>query len=99
MVTKFITSRLERLDRLSTCPILYIGSAGTLRNSKNTLRGRYREFANRHTAMYPLWLLLYNGWELEYGYYECNDPEREEKKVKHNYRRLHAGALPALVKN
>jgi len=29
---------------------------------------RYRDLAHRHTAQYPLWTLLYFGWEPEYGW-------------------------------
>lgn len=68
LVTDFIMSRVERLSKIGDCPVIYIGSAGGQRGSKNTLRGRYREFSLRHTAMYPIWVLLYFNWELEFGW-------------------------------
>jgi len=96
LVTDFIMSRVERLSKIGNCPIIYIGSAGGQRGSKNTLRGRYREFSLRHTAMYPIWVLLYFNWKLEFGWKESLRPKQEEEELKIKYRKLH-GMLPALV--
>lgn len=96
-VKKFIMSRVERLDKIGNCPIIYIGSAGGQRGSKNTLRGRYREFSLRHTIMYPIWVLLYFKWKLEFGWKNSVKPKQEEEELKIKYRKLHNGRLPALV--
>ncbi|MEM2506992.1 MAG: hypothetical protein QXF61_08130 [Nitrososphaeria archaeon] len=98
LVTDFIMSRVERLCNIENCPIIYIGSAGTQRESKNTLRKRYEEFANRHTAMYPIWVLLHFGWKLEFGWKESEKPQEMEKALKKEYQKLHNGKLPALVR-
>ena len=97
LVTKFIMSRVERLSKIGNCPVIYIGSAGGQRGSQNTLRGRYREFSLRHTAMYPLWVLLYFNWKLEFGWKKSATPKQEEEELKLKYRKLHNGRLPALV--
>jgi hypothetical protein len=97
LVIDFIMSRVERLGNIGNCPIIYIGSAGTRSGSRNTLKNRYEEFANRHTAMYPIWVLLYFGWRLEFGWKLSANPLHDENELKKNYRILHGGKLPALV--
>ncbi len=97
MVEKMLLGRIPRLADLGECPLIYIGSAGTLAKSKNTLRGRHREFGYRHTAMYPLWTLLYFEWELEYGWRIVDNPGELEQQLKERYRGIHGGRLPALV--
>jgi len=62
------------------------------------LKGRYQEFSGRHTAMYPIWALLYFGWELEFGWKEEEDPRNAESKLKQKYAERHNNKLPALVK-
>jgi len=47
--------------------------------------------------MYPLWALLYFGWELEYGWVEDEKPAELEETLKRRYRQVHRGKLPALV--
>ncbi len=96
LVKNFLNSRCSRLNNIYKCNIIYIGSAGTQRNSNNTLKSRYREFANRHTIMYPLWLLIYFNWKLEYGYFVCTEPAQLEQKLKRKYHEIHNN-LPALV--
>ena len=93
-----MVSRIERLKRISQCPIIYIGGAGTQPGSRNTLKGRYTEFSGRHTAMYPIWILLYFGWKLQFGWKKTKQPENEEGEYKKKYRKAHQGKLPALVK-
>ena len=90
-------SRLNRLTRIGACNTIYIGSAGTYTNSKNTLRGRYNEFAGRHTIMFPLWALLLNGWQLDYGWKTADTASILEAQIKTLYRQQHNGHLPALV--
>jgi hypothetical protein len=97
IVTKKAHSRIDRIARISDCATLYIGSAGTYTDSKNTLRGRYSEFAGRHTIMFPLWALLMCGWELEYGWKATEAASEEEVRLKTYYRHLHQNRLPALV--
>lgn len=97
LVTDFIMSRVKRLENIGNCPIIYIGSAGTRKESKNTLKNRYEEFANRHTAMYPIWVLLYFGWKLDFGWKISANPLHNENELKRNYQILHGGKLPALV--
>ena len=98
LVEDYVMSRMKRLEEIGLCPIIYIGSAGTQRTSKNTLKHRYEELSNRHTVMYPVWALLYSGWKLEYGWKSCDDPSAEEKMYKKKYRALHGNQNPALVK-
>lgn len=96
-VGDFILSRITRLERIGQCSIIYIGSAGTRKDSHNTLRGRYEEFAGRHTAMYPLWALAYFGWNLDFGWIVTKDAASAEKGLKNRYKARHGGTLPALV--
>jgi hypothetical protein len=91
LVIEFIMSRVERLSKIGNCPIIYIGSAGGQRGSQNTLKGRYREFSLRHTAMYPIWVLLYFNWKLEFGWKRSIKPKQEEEELKIKYRKLHNG--------
>lgn len=92
-----VCSKLSRLDAIGECPVIYIGSAGTRSESDNTLKGRYEEFADRHTAMYPLWALMYFGWELDYGWKTDAAPADLEKALKRKYRQQHHDLLPALT--
>ena len=98
LVSKYVFSRLNRLNQIHECDIIYIGRAGSSKKEKsNTLKGRYKELANRHTIQFPLWLLLFLGWELEYGWRENLDPDKLETKLKDLYKGCHEGKLPALV--
>jgi len=95
---RFLHSRLDRLSKISDCPTIYIGSAGTYAGSKNTLHGRYLELATRHTAKYPIWALLSSGWELQYGWMVVDEhPGTAEAALKERYQEAHGGKLPALV--
>ena len=95
---RFLCSRFDRLSKIGDCPTIYIGSAGTYAGSKNTLKGRYLELATRHTAKYPIWALLSSGWELQYGWMVVDEnPGTAEEALKGQYRKAHAGELPALV--
>jgi len=93
----FILRRVRRLERIGECAIIYIGSAGTRQDSKNTLSERYKEFSGRHTAMYPIWALVYFGWKLEFGWIEEENAGRAETEIKEQYKQKHHGRLPALV--
>jgi hypothetical protein len=96
-VTKYVQSRINRLLRVDDCAVIYVGSAAPGATSSNTLRGRHQEFANRHTAMYPVWALLYFGWHLEFGWLVLDRPKDAEAELKQKYKSLHDGRLPALV--
>ncbi len=96
MVEEYVIGRVKRLSRIGKCPVIYIGSAAPRKGSKNTLKGRYRELSNRHTIMFPIWVLLYHGWQLEYGWKTCNNPKEEENKLKEKYKKMHS-KLPSLV--
>jgi hypothetical protein len=97
LVGNKIASRTARLRRITQCPVIYIGSAGTRKTSKHTLKGRYGDFAGRHTVMFALWALLFWGWKLDYGWIQTDDPGAAEASLKNEYRRRHNGQLPALV--
>ena len=97
MLTAKVLNRVERLHRISDCDAIYLGSAGTYKDSKNTLLGRYGEFAGRHTAMYPIWALLAGGWVLDRGWHATPNAALVEAELKDLYRRRHGGMPPALV--
>jgi len=94
-VEAFVSSRIERLERLksSKCPVLHIGSTGNL-------RGRCRDLAGkRHTVFLALLALLITGAEIDYGYKTTpllSEAESLERELKERYRRLH-GTNPPLV--
>jgi len=97
LVENYILNRICRLKKINRCPIVYIGSAGTHKGSRNTLKRRYGEFSKRHTVMYPIWALLYFGWELEFGWKEEDYPGDVESQLKQKYKERHKDKLPALV--
>ena len=97
IITTKAQSRLNRLQKIGTCNTIYIGSAGTYTNSKNTLRNRYNEFAGRHTIMFPLWALLLHGWQLDYGWKAVDGASQFEAHLKSAYRQHHHEHLPALI--
>src|SRR5690349_9094793 len=82
VVSNKILNRIHRLTRIDNCDTIYIGSGGTHTNSSNTLSGRYKDFAGRHTIMYPIWALLASGWELEYGWYVVHQARQMEDVMK-----------------
>ena len=97
LIENKMVNRLHRLKGIEQCPYIYIGSAGSTGKRKFHLAGRYRDFAGRHTAMFPIWALIYFQWILEYGWMVTKEPKYEEAALKDSYRQLHAGKLPALV--
>lgn len=97
MVENRMLNRMHRLERIGECPVIYIGSAGTRTESRNTLRGRYQEFAGRHTIMFPLWALLFFEWKIEYGWKVEQTADTAEAQLKQQYQAYHQGRLPALV--
>ncbi len=97
MVQEYLVDRIHRIRNISECPVIYIGSAGTNAMSKHTLAGRYQDFKKRHTVQYPIWALLYFGWELHYGWKVAENPAEMESHIKEEYKSRHGGKLPALV--
>lgn len=93
----YIRSRLDRLNRIGACPVIYIDSTGA---EKGGLRSRLRDLAGkRHTAFYPIFVLLYSKWKIDYGFKDCksNKEARQlEEYLKQKYRAIH-GRPPALV--
>ena len=97
IVDRYVIRRVNRLNQITDCPLIYIGRAGKSEDSQNTLWGRYGQLAHTHTVMFPVWALLFFGWELEYGWIEHPNPEDAEESLKERYRSRHDGRLPALV--
>jgi hypothetical protein len=97
MVQDYLLDRIHRIHNIADCPVIYLGSAGTNANSRHTLAGRYQDFKKRHTVQYPLWALLYFGWDLDYGWMIADNPAEVESRLKQLYRDRHGGKLPALV--
>jgi hypothetical protein len=95
IVEDFVINQMDRLKRITECPVIYIGA--NQNKGKNTLSDRYSELANRHTIMYPMWALIYHGWDFDFGWQVTSDPEALEGWLKQQYRALHEGKLPALV--
>jgi hypothetical protein len=96
-VGEFVLGRVRRIERIGQCPIIYIGGAGSGSDSKSTLSHRLKEFSNRHTAMYPIWALVYFGWKLEFGWFVAENAGKAEKEIKQLYKQERGGRLPALV--
>ena len=90
LLMKRVQSRLDRLNRISDCPIIYIGAAPT------SFETRFKDFVGRHVAMYPTWSLLWGGWKLDYGWLQDDMPFERERQLKDDYFRVH-NCLPALV--
>jgi hypothetical protein len=97
MVQDYLLDRIHRIHNIADCPVIYLGSAGTNVMSKHTLAGRYQDFKKRHTVQYPLWALVYFGWELHYGWRVSENSAETEAQLKQQYRDRHQGKLPALV--
>jgi hypothetical protein len=97
LVQDYLTSRIARITNITGCPVIYLGSAGTNKKSRHTLAGRYRDLASRHPVQFPVWALLYSGWELEYGWKVSDEPKEMEVELKKEYRKRRKGRLPALV--
>ncbi|OYT37471.1 MAG: hypothetical protein B6U89_07240 [Desulfurococcales archaeon ex4484_58] len=92
-LSRYVESRLKRLYRIGECPLIYIGSA-------NSIRSRYLDLAGkRHTIFFPVLILLYGGWKLDYGFKTTqnkDEAEMLEEELKNKYKSIH-GTLPALV--
>jgi hypothetical protein len=95
IVEDFVDSRMSHLSRIDNCPLIYIGANRD--KGENTISDRYKEIANRHTIMHPLWALIYFDWDFDFGWKVNSKPESFEKLYKQKYRALHGGRPPALV--
>jgi len=99
---KYVDSRLERLRRISACPVIYIGSTTGLKGGKSSsIRTRYKDLAGRrHTVFFPILALLLAKWKLCFGFITVENHKKAkeiERKLKEEYRKVH-DKLPALVK-
>jgi hypothetical protein len=97
MAGKYLLDRIGRIRKIGDCPIIYIGSAGTNPGSRHTLAGRYRDLVSRHTIQFPIWALLYFGWELDLGWKADENPKELEKDLKERYETRQRRMPPALV--
>ena len=89
---EYVLNRVNRVENISECPVVYIGAAPT------SLRNRYKDLCGRrHTAFFPILTLLMNDWELDFGWLPTDKPREMEKSLKDQYIQIH-DALPALVK-
>ena len=79
LIGDLLFNRINRLRKINNCQIIYIG------RSKN-LKRRYREFTGSHTIMYCVWMLLYFGWDLEYGWLVSEKPTVLEKELLEKYK-------------
>lgn len=89
----YVYPRLERLYRIKSCPVIYIGST-------DNIQSRYRDLAGRrHTVFFSILALLLGGWRLDYGFKTTSSKEEAqslEEELKAKYKEIH-GALPPLV--
>lgn len=92
---QYVESRLKRLNKVEDCPVVYVGSTATLSGRLKDLAGR------RHTAFFPLFVVLYSGWRVDYGFLKCStirEAGKIEENLKHEYVKIH-GNPPALVEH
>jgi hypothetical protein len=94
---KYLLNRIGRILKITDCPLIYIGSAGTNPGSRHTLAGRYRDLVSRHTIQSPVWALLYFGWELDFGWKVAENPKELERDLKERYETRQQRMPPALV--
>ena len=95
-VNSYIFNRLNRLKSIQDCPIIYIGSAPSIK--AGGLKSRYKDLSGRrHTVFYPVLALLIAGWALQWGILPTKGPKAIEKEIVRNYNEIH-GANPALLK-
>lgn len=89
-----LTNLINRLREINECPIIYIG------RSKNMWRRYDRGLLGdgNHPAKFPIWILYYFGWKLEFGWKTSDNPKDEEDELKNEYRKAHGYKLPALMK-
>jgi hypothetical protein len=89
LLTKKVRSRLDRLNRIRDCPIIYIGAAPT------SFKTRFKDLTGRHVVMYPTWGLLWGGWKMDYGWLQDDISLGKERQLMDEYFRIH-NRLPAL---
>jgi|GEM_PF-995259 len=86
-------TRLDKIVHMSTCPILYIGSSGT---GRQTLAGRYEDLAYCHPITFYLWALLQYNWKLDFGWNVCEHPRKYATELKTMYIEHH-GQMPLMT--
>jgi len=86
-------TRLDKIVHMSNCPILYIGSTGT---GRQTLATRYEDLAYCHPITFSLWALLQNNWKLDFGWKETENPRQYAKELKKMYVKHH-GQMPMIT--
>ena len=83
------------IRNITDCPVIYLGS--TRPHSTHTLRERYVSLLHRSSVQYPLWTLLYYGWEMDFGWRVSDNPSDDEAELRRKYAERRQGMLPALV--
>jgi hypothetical protein len=78
MVQAYFTSRIARINNITGCPVIYIGSAVTSPKSRHMLAWRYQDLTQRQPIQFPLWALLYFGWKLDFGWKVTDQPKEME---------------------
>ena len=80
---KYVESRLVRLLRIKSCPLIYIGST-------DSIKSRFKDLAGiRHTAFFPILALLLSRWRLDYGFKTASSKKEAaylEEELKAKYR-------------
>lgn len=95
-VNSYVFNRLDRLKSIQDCPIIYIGSAPSIK--AGGLKSRYKDLCGRrHTIFYPVLALLIAGWDLQWGILPTKGPKAIEKEIVRKYIEIH-GEYPALLK-
>jgi len=95
-LNSYVFNRLNRIKSIQDCPIIYIGSAPSIK--AGGLKSRYKDLSGRrHTIFYPVLALLIAGWGLQWGILPTKEPKVMEKEIVREYNKIH-GAYPALLK-
>ncbi|MCX6690806.1 MAG: hypothetical protein NTW33_01830 [Methanoregula sp.] len=96
MMQDYFYHYLGRIQEINDCPILYIGHAGTNKKSRQTLAVSYHDLAYNHPNQFPLWALLHNGWQLDFGWMVHDRPKKYATELKVQYTTYH-GTMPLLT--
>ena len=86
-------TRLDKIVHMSNCPILYIGSTGT---GRQTLAKQYEDLAYCHPITFSLWALLQYNWKLDFGWKKTETPKQYAKDLKKMYVKHH-GQMPLMT--
>ena len=92
----YIFNRIDRIEDIRDCPVIYLGSAPSVKS--DGLRSRYTDLCGRrHTIFYSILALLVAGWDLQWGFLKTENPREMEKEIAYNYLEIH-DRYPALVR-